>query len=231
MPGKIFMKLALSSYGRQVVSAGVMLTMAAMLLFGVINALEPAGELPDSKAAQSEDDGGREQHAAANRLTADFLQPVPAPPVNAAAGKARAGESSDAAGVQSISQLWDGEVTRNFGWYLHPLYKEWRYHNGVDISGGEGQIVPVLSDGKVAAIYTDKQYGLTAVVQGETYSIAYSSLASTAVQENTLVKTGQPIGSMGITSAEPEPHLHLAVQAKNRQNELDPGEIFPAIRQ
>ena len=236
MPGRIFTKIVRAGYVGQVVVAGTLLTVAALLMFAVISTLEPVSKPPAAKMAPVAESVQSARQAAPNSLLADpavITQPPPASKIisggDATPVEAVIDDSHATIANQAISELWGGKVACKFGWQLHPLYQDWRYHNGIDISGGEGQIVPVLVSGKVLEIYTDKQYGLTVAVKNDKYIIYYSSLASVAVQENTIIKTGSLIGSMGITLSEPEPHLHLAVQTQDKKEYLDPYEIFPDI--
>ncbi|TWH45361.1 M23 family metallopeptidase [Sporomusa sp. KB1] len=235
MPGRIFTKIIRTGYVGQVVTAGMLLTVAALLMFAVISTLEPAAKPPVAKKAPVSEPLQQAQSPTLNSLSADPVNAVPASPASQPKSSVSAPvevvdiENNAAADSQAISELWNGVITQKFGWRLHPLYQDWRYHNGVDIAGSEGKIVPSLVNGKVIEIYTDKEYGLTAVVKSANYLIYYSSLASVAVQENTIIKRGRPIGSMGITQSEPEPHLHLAVQTQDKQEYLAPHEIFPNI--
>lgn len=232
MPGRIFAKIVRTGYVGQAATAGMLLTVAALLMFAVISTLEPVGKPPVAKKVPvSETD----QSPVLNSLSADPANAAPVPSLSqpnssvSAPVEAVAIENDAVDNSQVISELWNGVITQKFGWQLHPLYQDWRYHNGVDIAGGEGKIVPALVKGKVIEIYTDKQYGLTVVVESDNYLIYYSSLASVAVQENTIIKRGKPIGSMGITLSEPAPHLHLAVQTQDKQEYLAPHKIFPNI--
>ena len=227
MPRKIVAKIVRAGYLGQVLTAGVLLTAAALLMFAVISTLEPVAKPPAANTAQVSEP--TEQSATPDSLLTEpvvTIQPSEASPNIAAPEEAVVDDSRTATNSQAIRALWSGVITQKFGWQLHPLYQDWRYHNGVDIAGEEGQIVPALVSGKVINIYTDKQYGLTAIIKSDKYLIAYSSLASVAVQENTIINIGRPIGSMGITQSEPEPHLHLAVQTPDKEQYIDPNEVF-----
>ncbi|HWR06820.1 M23 family metallopeptidase [Sporomusa sp.] len=229
MSGKIFVKLARSGYIGQVLAAGVLLSVAALLMFAVVSTLEPASNPPITKSAPVSELTQPTQNTQPEQpMPAVSINQLPAtqPPADPVA--ADAAELDMAAGNLAIRDLWSGAVIRGFGWQLHPLYKDWRYHNGLDISGGEGQIVPALLSGEVVDMFTDKQYGLTVAVRSGNYTVYYGSLASIAVNKNNMVRAGRPIGSMGISTSEPEPHLHLAL--KNAEGKsIDPRELFPNI--
>ncbi|HWR44361.1 M23 family metallopeptidase [Sporomusa sp.] len=222
MPGRILTKLARSGYLGQVLTAGVLLTVASLLMFAVVSTLEPASNPPVTKSAPLSEPMQSTQAVSINRPPASSMELPADQPV------ALVTDPDMEAGNEAIRDLWSGTVTRGFGWQLHPLYQDWRYNNGLDISGGEGQIVPALLSGEVVDVFTDKQNGLTVAVQSGKYTICYGSLASVAVHKNTMVRTGKPIGSMGISTSQPEPHLHLAVKTSDSKS-IDPHEIFPNI--
>lgn len=235
MPGRIFAKIGRSGYIGQVVTAGILLTAAALIMFAVISTLEPAEKPPAAKKVPVAESRQQAQAETADSLLTNSTasaesSPAPQPPTQVVVPvKAAVGESNAVVESQAISELASGTITRNFGWQFHPVYQDWRYNNGLDISGGEGQIVPALKSGKVVEIYTDRQYGRTVAVKSEGYIIYYSALASIAVEDNAIIKAGKPIGSMGITLSEPEPHLHLAVQTQDKKEYLDPQTVFRNI--
>lgn len=225
MPGRIFAKIRRPGYVGQVATAGMLLTVAVLLMFAVISTLEPVPKPPVAKKAPVSENLQQVQPPVSANAAPASQASQPSPSVSAPVEV----ENDAAADSQAISELLNSVITQKFGWQFHPLYQDWRYHNGVDIAGSEGKIVPSLVNGKVIEIYTDKQYGRTVVVESDNYLVYYSSLASVAVQENTLIKRGIPIGSMGITLSEPDPHLHLAIQTQDKQAYLAPHEIFPNI--
>ncbi|SCM83553.1 Peptidase M23 [uncultured Sporomusa sp.] len=228
MPRRIWGKVAGCRYGRQAMTAGVLLAVASVMLLGVISALQQAAPLPPVAAPVSETVPLPEAAATANLPepvnTGSIQEATTAPTIP----EAVVAEDNSAVN-EAIQALWRGGITHAFGWQLHPLYGDWRYHNGVDIGGGEGQIVPALLSGEVVDVYTDKAYGLTVAVRSGKYTVYYSSLASAAVQKNAMLKPGTPIGSMGICGGEPEPHLHLAVKTNDGQKAVNPQELFPDI--
>lgn len=219
MFGKILPKITRSSYLGQVLTAGVLLTAASLLMFAVISTFEPASKPPIVKTEQISEPMRPVQTALVPQSHVN--QSPPAQP--------RAAEHDFETGNEAIRDLWAGTITHGFGWQLHPLYQDWRYHNGLDISGGEGQIVPALLSGEVVDVMTDTQYGLTVAVKSGRYILYYGSLASAAAQKNDLIQAGKPIGSMGISTSEPEPHLHLAVRSNDGKQLVNPREIFPNI--
>lgn len=108
----------------------------------------------------------------------------------------------------------------DFGWQLHPIYHDWRYHTGIDIKGSALQSVEALYKGQVTDIFRDSHSGLTVIVKDDTYKIYYGSLAEVKVTKGSKVTQNQIIGTMGSWDAEPYDHLHLAI--KKGEEYIDP---------
>lgn len=233
MPRKILTKIARFGYVGQVVTAGFLLSVAVLLMFAVIATLEPVVKPPTVKPMPVPERRQQEQAVLPDGLPKEQLLITQKPelqlPTVGAAAETAVDKNNKNAGDQLIRELWSGKITGDFGWQFQPLYQDWRYHNGIGISGGEGQIVPALTDGEILKIYTDKQYGLTVVVKYGSQIITYGSLASVVVEPNSKIQVGDPLGSMGVTRDEPEPHLHVTVQKQDRDEYYNPRELFPDI--
>ena len=125
-------------------------------------------------------------------------------------------ETESIVSVKSIA----GQRILDFGWQVHPVYKDWRYHTGIDISGIAGQSVQAIAKGKVTDIFRDPYSGLTVVVANDHYNIYYGSLENVSVNKDSIIHVGQLIGTMGRFDAEPYDHLHLAIKEKDHY--IDP---------
>lgn len=119
-----------------------------------------------------------------------------------------------------ISPTIKGPIQVDFGWQFQQIYKDWRYHTGVDIGGSVGQAVEAFGKGQVEEIIHDSSNGLTVVVKNNESTIYYASLAEVKVSKGSQIEAGQTIGIMGSCDAEPYPHLHLAIQKKEEY--IDP---------
>ena len=225
MPGKMLTKIARFGYVGQVVTAGLLLTVALLIMFAVIGTLEPVAQPSTENHLPAVEPRQQEQ-----AVISDTLPEKQEPPADLPAATPRVADKiQNLAANQLIRELWQGKIISDFGWQFQPLYQDWRYHNGIDISGGEGQIIPALTDGEILKIYTDQQYGLTVVVKHGSQVITYGSLASVVVEQHSKIQAGKPLGSMGITVGEPEPHLHIAVQKQDSSEYYNPRELFPDI--
>ncbi len=108
--------------------------------------------------------------------------------------------------------------------------RDWRTHDGLDISAELGAQVKAIADGTVEKVYTDDAYGTTVVLahSGGLRSI-YSNLAeSPTVKEGEAVACGSVIGSVGTTAlceTGEVHHLHLAMSLNG--NSVDPAKYLP----
>lgn len=107
--------------------------------------------------------------------------------------------------------------------------RDWRTHDGVDISALVGESVKAACSGTVTAVYDDEFLGTTVVISHpEGYMSYYANLAAMpAVSAGTKVSAGDVIGAVGqsalLESGEVS-HLHFAV-TKNGQS-IDPTQFI-----
>jgi murein DD-endopeptidase MepM/ murein hydrolase activator NlpD len=113
-----------------------------------------------------------------------------------------------------------GKVLQGFGWQLHPVLGDWRYHSGLDLEAPQGSAVVAVKSGQVTAVYTDPRYGLTVVIRNGPYTMMYGSLSEAVVGPGSTLRVGTRIGSVGESALEPYPHLHWAV--KQEEQYVDP---------
>ncbi len=108
--------------------------------------------------------------------------------------------------------------------------RDWRTHDGLDISAELGAQVKAIADGTVEKVYNDDAMGTTVVLthSGGLRSI-YSNLAeSPTVREGEAVACGSVIGSVGTTAlceTGEVHHLHLAMSLNG--NSVDPAKYLP----
>ncbi|VBB08911.1 peptidase m23 [Lucifera butyrica] len=151
---------------------------------------------------------------------------APASPKVASQPAVRPKAAADAVSAQIKGPIWplQGEIKLPFGWVEHPVYKDWRYHAGLDISGTLGQPVAAAMDGKVENVYNDSSYGLTVLVAGADHRLYYyGSLASTRLEKGASLHAGDVIGTVGTTLGESYPHVYWAVKSDGQY--LDPAKL------
>ncbi len=96
-----------------------------------------------------------------------------------------------------------GYINDEFGMRLHPVYKTWKNHNGIDIGGNkEGTPVYAAAAGKVVDV-THKYYcggnivTINHIIDGKNYTTRYWHLLKTTVSEGDIVEKGDQIGQVG----------------------------------
>ena len=103
-----------------------------------------------------------------------------------------------------------------------------RYHYGTDIKGYMGDTIRAAFDGKVR-IVTDqgyrKGYGKYVVIRHKNgLETIYGHMMKQLVDENQVVKAGEPIGLVGSTGRSTGPHLHFETRLLGEK--IDPELLF-----
>lgn len=117
----------------------------------------------------------------------------------------------------------DGEALTEFSvdrLAYNETTRDWRTHEGVDLSAATGQEVLAAADGTVHTIYEDKSFGMTVVLRhANGYTTHYSNLAEeVSVRVGDSVSAGDVLGTVGQTAnieTATAPHLHFAVYCSN----------------
>ncbi|NJM76211.1 MAG: M23 family metallopeptidase [Acaryochloridaceae cyanobacterium RU_4_10] len=112
----------------------------------------------------------------------------------------------------------NGSITSPFGWRIHPIHGDSRFHSGVDFGVDMGTPIQAADGGKVTfAGWDDRGCGKTTIIQhggGMTTTYCHQSTINVAVGQ--AVSKGQMIGKVGSTGDSTGPHLHFGVK-KNGQ--------------
>ncbi|MGZ5031944.1 MAG: peptidoglycan DD-metalloendopeptidase family protein [Usitatibacter sp.] len=109
------------------------------------------------------------------------------------------------------SPLEFSRVSSGFGARLHPIFKNWRAHTGVDFAAARGTRVLATADGQVVSAGSRGGYGNAVEIKhGSGISTLYAHLSGFAkgVRAGTRVRQGDPIGFVGMTGYATGPHLH-----------------------
>ncbi|WP_277875993.1 peptidoglycan DD-metalloendopeptidase family protein [Trichocoleus sp. FACHB-262] len=118
-------------------------------------------------------------------------------------------------------------ITSIFGWRIHPISGDSRFHSGTDLGAPMGTPVVAAYAGKVAIADFLGGYGLTVTIdhnKGKQETL-YAHLSEIFVKPGEVVKQGAVIGRVGSTGNSTGPHLHfeLRQQTANGWVTLDPG--------
>ncbi len=109
-------------------------------------------------------------------------------------------------------------VTSEFGMRLHPIYHEYRMHNGIDIGARYGAAVLASDGGTVITSRYSSSYGNYIVIShGNGYTTLYAHLSKRYVSEGDKVDQGETIGLIGSTGASTGAHLHYEVSVNGER--------------
>lgn len=110
-----------------------------------------------------------------------------------------------------------GAVGSGFGSRLHPIFHEWRLHNGVDLSAGCRSPIRAAAAGRVSAVSRDPASGNRLEVDhgqvgGRRLITLYLHASSFSVHRGQVVRRGQVVGLVGSTGWSTGCHLHFSVR-------------------
>ncbi|MDR0491251.1 MAG: peptidoglycan DD-metalloendopeptidase family protein [Oscillospiraceae bacterium] len=137
-------------------------------------------------------------------------------------------ERASAASVKGTGSFtWpvpsNSTVTSGYGTRLHPVYKVYRQHTGVDIAASYGAKIVAADSGTVITSSYNSSYGNYVVVShGNGKTTLYAHLSSRSVSSGQAVSKGQTVGLAGSTGVSTGPHLHFEVSVNgSRVNPLN----------
>jgi murein DD-endopeptidase MepM/ murein hydrolase activator NlpD len=115
--------------------------------------------------------------------------------------------------IQPISNKDLMRIASGFGYRIHPVYKTWRMHTGIDFTAPRGTPIYATGDGKVIKPKSRLSgYGKTIVIDhGFGYNSLYAHCSKIIVKPGQKVKRGQIIGYVGNTGISTGPHVHYEV--------------------
>lgn len=119
----------------------------------------------------------------------------------------------------NASMIWPvpgyNHISSGYGNRWHPVYKEYRPHTGIDISGGgiNGKDAVAVADGTVILSQWKGGYGNCVIVDhGGGITTVYAHGSKLLVSVGQKVKAGQAIMKIGSTGVSTGPHLHFEVR-------------------
>lgn len=110
-----------------------------------------------------------------------------------------------------------GRVIREFGFNYSKTYRDYRFHDGIDIEVPQGAPVVAAADGKVAKVaYTEIEGYTITIEHGAYFQTHYKHLTEVSAARGDTVKQGQEIGRI----TEAGSYLHFGITHKG--NKEDP---------
>lgn len=108
---------------------------------------------------------------------------------------------------------WTNLISSNFGDRIHPITKERKSHNGVDIAVPTGTMIYSAVKGTVVLAEYSNSAGNWVKVQTESgWTVVMMHMDSLAVSAGQKVEQGDFLGRSGNTGNSTGPHLHLEVR-------------------
>lgn len=102
-----------------------------------------------------------------------------------------------------------------YGWRVHPVYKDWRFHYGVDLSGSKGTPIKATRSGKVTTAAFGSSAGYHVKIDhGDGFTSIYMHMTHYIVKAGDTVEAGEVIGYMGSTGTSTGNHLHFGITYK-----------------
>ncbi|PKM71946.1 MAG: peptidase M23 [Firmicutes bacterium HGW-Firmicutes-16] len=116
-------------------------------------------------------------------------------------------------------------ITSKFGYRIHPIFGDKRYHAGVDISANSGTTIMAADAGTiVSAVYSSSYGNYVVISHGNGMVTLYAHMSSMAVKSGQTVTKGQTVGYVGSTGWSTGPHLHFEIKVNGQL--VDPESYF-----
>ena len=111
----------------------------------------------------------------------------------------------------------DVTLTSDYGMRNHPILRQRKQHNGVDLAAAHGTPVYATADGMVGMAQYYGSYGnYVQIEHGGEMQTRFAHLSSYTVNQGDRVKKGELIGYIGSTGRSTGPHLHYEVRVEGQ---------------
>lgn len=117
-------------------------------------------------------------------------------------------------------------ITSLFGWRIHPITGDRRFHSGTDLGAATGTPVLAAYRGQVEMADYMGGYGLAVILNhNNAQQTLYGHMSEILVQPGQWVEQGTVIGRVGSTGNSTGPHLHFEVRNLTSEGwvAVDPG--------
>ncbi len=115
--------------------------------------------------------------------------------------------------LPSLSPIFDGWFSSNFGYRIDPFTGLRSFHEGIDFPAEVGTSIVAAASGKVVYAGFHPEYGrMVEVDHGNGLLTRYAHTSQIFVREGDLVVRGQRLASVGSTGRSTGPHLHFEVR-------------------
>jgi murein DD-endopeptidase MepM/ murein hydrolase activator NlpD len=178
-------------------------------------ALVEEAEVEAGKLQEELDDLEYQLDEAEQREYEEWLaaQPKPKPPENAnTGGGGTVGDPNYVNGLTWLVPISYTHFSSPYGWRIHPVYGDMRFHYGVDLSAPSGTPIVASRSGVVSRASYDSSSGYHVYINHQDgFSTRYLHMTHYIVSPGQWVSAGQVIGYCGSTGASTGPHLHFSL--------------------
>ena len=137
------------------------------------------------------------------------IPPTTAPPAYTGGN---AGSSSTVGGITWLVPCTYTRFSSPFGYRVHPVYGDWRFHSGVDLAAPSGTPIIASRSGRVTVASYSWSGGYYVTIDHlDGYETKYLHMTHYIVSPGDYVSAGQVIGYVGSTGTSTGPHLHFSV--------------------
>ncbi len=127
--------------------------------------------------------------------------------------------------MPALHPVLDGRITSDFGMRLHPIFKRYQKHPGIDFAAKRGAPIYAAADGVVKIAEYKGGYGNCVFIDHiYGFETRYGHMQKILVRRGQRIKRGDKIGLVGKTGVATAPHLHFEVHFKGK--EVNPHHYF-----
>lgn len=103
-----------------------------------------------------------------------------------------------------------GYHSSGFGYRVHPVYQDVRFHYGTDFAAYSGEMICAFADGTVTVAAYNESYGNYIVIaHADGWQSLYAHCSKLMVNSGETVTRGEKIALVGATGLATGPHLHF----------------------
>ncbi len=123
-----------------------------------------------------------------------------------------AGDISNVGGITWLVPCNYSVFSSPFGYRIHPVYGDWRFHSGVDLGAASGTPIIASRSGRVTVAQYSWSGGYYVTINHlDGFETKYLHMTHYIVAPGDYVTAGQTIGYVGSTGTSTGPHLHFSV--------------------
>ena len=163
-----------------------------------------------------EEDYDEAKHREYLEYLASLPPPKPKPPVQTG-GTTGGGTTGGGGNVTTNGETWGYPtsyigVSSVYGYRIHPVYGDQRFHHGIDLAAYQGTPIYAARSGTVTIASYDWSSGYWVNINhGDGFTSRYLHMTHYVVSAGQYVTKGQVIGYVGSTGTSTGPHLHFGI--------------------